>query len=51
VLRLQAPVLLLDIAQPLQLTHRDWLELGYLARELAIAHLLAPLRQHEWVNA
>ncbi len=28
-----------------------WLQCGWIAHQLAVAHLLAPFREHEWMNA
>ncbi|MCM5681575.1 hypothetical protein M8A51_18780 [Schlegelella sp. S2-27] len=50
-LLLQALVLALDFTQPLQLGHLLLLHRLHLAHQFAVAHLLAPLRQHERVNA
>src|SRR5882724_1108583 len=46
----QPLVLLLHFAQPLQLRHRRRLDPRRLSSYLAIAHLLAPTRQHEWMD-
>ncbi|MBA3597022.1 MAG: hypothetical protein H0W40_06560 [Methylibium sp.] len=50
-LYLQALELLLDFAQALKLCDGSRLERRWLAYQLALAHLLAPLRQHERLNA
>jgi hypothetical protein len=50
-LLLKALELLLHFSQPLQLRHGSRLGRRRVTHELAVTHLLAPLRQHEWVNA
>ena len=50
-LHLQALELLLDFAQPLQLGHRRGFDWRGSPLEHAVAHLLAPLAQHEGVDA
>lgn len=50
-LRLQALVFDLELTQPLELGHRH--RIGHVgpAHQYSVAHLLAPIRQHERVNA
>lgn len=50
-LHLQALELLLHFAQSLQLDNCCGVQRRWLADELSVAHLLAPLRQHERVDA
>src|SRR6266496_4867882 len=50
-LHLQALELLLDLPQPPQLRHRAGIEWRGFTHQLAVAHLLAPARQHERMNA
>lgn len=46
-LHLQSLELLLDLTQALQLGNGCWFERWGLANQFAVAHLLAPLREHE----
>ena len=48
-LELQALVLLLDLAQLLQLGFDFRIQLCTLGHDLSLADLFAPTRQHEWV--
>jgi hypothetical protein len=51
VLHLKELVLALELAKPLQFAHSGHVNGRRLASEHAIAHLLAPLGQHERVDA